>query len=507
LDGEANRLVGQTLEGRYRIEAVAGTGGFAVVYRALHVTLQRAVAVKVLRTDPTLGKEMRQRFEREARVLASLSHPNVVGVSDFGVAPAGDGVAGEGSDGQPYLVMELLEGRLLREVIDEGRLGLKRALGITRQVLEGLGHAHEHGVVHLDLKPTNILLQRDADGGDRVKILDFGFAKWFGNAARDDETPLTMMGHAYGTPGYMAPERMAGLPADARADLYAVGTILFEMIAGKRAYDGEGLQVMRAQLEEPIPRLPPLRPELRRTAAALDAVIHRAMAREPLERWGSATAMREALDKVPLPRRKRSVLPALGAVVLLAIAALVVGRWALRLRPELTGRPDTAAIPAIEEAAAAESSEGPAIGGRDPWADPLPPELEPFHRRLVAGERLRTSELGPLFSYVRTHPGDARPHLLFAWAYDRLGWREAVLQRYTRAHQEDPESRGDPRMLRDLLRLVTEQPVGGSAARVTATISDEQALPAIERVITALEPRPDAAVRVQWVRDRIARQE
>jgi hypothetical protein len=108
---------------------------------------------------------------------------------------------------------------------------------------------------------------------------------------------------------------------------------------------------------------------------------------------------------------------------------------------------------------------------------------------------------------VRTHPGDARPHLPFARAYDRIGWREAVLQRYTRAHQEDPESRGDPRMLRDLLRLVTEQPVGGSAARVTATIYDQQALPAIDRVIAALESRPDAVLRVQWVRERIARRE
>lgn len=494
MDGEADRLVGLTLEGRYLVEGVVGTGGFAVVYRARHVTLQRAVAVKVLRTDPALGDTMRSRFEREARVLATLSHPSIVGVTDFGVA-----------EDQPYLVMELLEGKLLREAIDEGGMTLARSLSIAKQILDGLAHAHEQGVVHLDLKPTNVLLQAGEGGRDRVKILDFGFAKWFGNAARDDETPLTMMGQAFGTPGYVAPERMSGLPADARADLYALGVILFEMVSGRRPYEGEGLEVMRAQLEEPIPSVAALRPELGATATALDAVVQRAMAREPTDRWPDAATMRAALDRVPVDRGRGGpfgrVLAAVGVLALVALGLVWV---LLDGKPERdpTGGQEPAAIPALVPEA--EEPGAPAIGGRDPWSEPIPPELEPFHRRLEAGERLRTSELAPLFSYVRTHPGDARPHLLFARAYMKLGWRDAVLQRYVRAHQDDPSSRGDPQMLRDLLLLATEAPAGGAAARAAASIYDREALPAIDRVLEALEGREEARLRVRWVRDRIA---
>jgi serine/threonine-protein kinase len=237
---------GHVLGGRYRIEGLLGGGGIGAVYRAVQLPLERPVAIKVLHDDMLSMKELRARFEREARVLSALTHPHVVSISDYGID--GD---------RPFLVMELLEGRTLEEVLREGEMTPELALQVTREILEGLAFAHQKGVAHRDLKPANVFLLRGRDGSEHVKLLDFGLARVVGpsKAASDDEVTLTKRGVVFGTPAYMSPEQASGTPADERSDVYSLGILLFEMLAGRRPFVGETrAEVLRGHLADPLPR-------------------------------------------------------------------------------------------------------------------------------------------------------------------------------------------------------------------------------------------------------------
>jgi eukaryotic-like serine/threonine-protein kinase len=266
--------------GPYEIKAVIGFGGMGEVYRAHDSRLNRDVAIKVLRGDGTAIAALRNRFEREARAVAALSHPNIVAVYDFGI---------EGD--QQYIVSELIEGESLRSLIKGKPVPVRKLVEIASQVAEGLAAAHAAGVVHRDLKPENIMVTKDG----RAKILDFGLARQTQPAseakAGPDETlvpgamkveNLTDVGAILGTAAYMSPEQALGHNSDFRSDQFSFGLILYELADGKQAFaKGSSVEVMAAIVrEEP----PPLGEKL---PAPLRWVIDRCLAKDPEQRYES----------------------------------------------------------------------------------------------------------------------------------------------------------------------------------------------------------------------------
>ncbi len=285
--------LGRTVDGRYRVETVLGSGGVGVVYRAEHIALGRKVALKVLASAFGADDALRRRFEREAKVLSALQHPHIVAVSDYGIV-----------DGTPFLVMELLEGRTLASLrAERGALEPPLALRLVRDVLRGLAFAHGRGVLHRDLKPANVFLQALPDDPYHVKLLDFGLAKVLSQeeALAEGDSTLTGSGVVLGTPTYMAPEQAAGDPADARADVYAVGVVLFELLTGQPPFSGRlRMEVMRAHMTEPPPRLHEVAPVLG-GHDALQAFLDRALAKDREARFADADEMLAALDALPEP--------------------------------------------------------------------------------------------------------------------------------------------------------------------------------------------------------------
>jgi eukaryotic-like serine/threonine-protein kinase len=246
---DADALLGTVVSDRYRITGKLGEGAMGVVYTAEHLHLRKRVALKVLHAEMSAVPDVVARFEREAVAASRIHHPNVVEATDFGLLPSG----------AFFLALEFLEGKTLRDVIDEAvtGLGVMRALRILRQVALGVERAHELNIVHRDLKPDNVMLiDRDGDR-DFAKVLDFGIARVpMDEVGKPDAKPLTRIGMVYGTPEYMAPEQAMGLPVDARADVYALGILLFEMLTGVRPFRNPNLvQLMAEQITAPVPRM------------------------------------------------------------------------------------------------------------------------------------------------------------------------------------------------------------------------------------------------------------
>ena len=240
-------MVGQTLA-HYRITAALGAGGMGEVYRATDTRLGRDVAVKVLPADLARDPERLARFEREAKLLASLNHPNIAHVYGFESAAPPDGPATH------FLAMELVEGEDLAERLTRGAIPVDEAIAIVRQVAEALDEAHEHGIVHRDLKPANVKVTEDG----KVKVLDFGLAKaWSGDGGGAvssgdvSQSPTlahtgTAAGVILGTAAYMSPEQARGRSVDRRTDIWAFGCVLYEMLTGRRAFGGETILEQRA---------------------------------------------------------------------------------------------------------------------------------------------------------------------------------------------------------------------------------------------------------------------
>jgi serine/threonine-protein kinase len=285
-------LVGVVLSGRYYIERVIGEGGMGAVYQAEHTHMRKRLAVKVLHPEMSRLPEVVARFEREAMAAAHIEHPNVAAATDFGKL----------EDGSFFLVLEYVEGKSLREAIAQGRLELGRALHIGRQIASALARAHALGIVHRDLKPENVMLVRRDDDSDFVKVLDFGIAKVpVGELVGEHKAPgqaLTQLGMVYGTPEYMAPEQALGQPVDARADLYALGAMMFEMIAGMRPFDHESkVTLLGMHVTAPIPRMADRAPEAN-IPLEIDAIVTRLLAKEATARFPDAKDLIEALDTV-----------------------------------------------------------------------------------------------------------------------------------------------------------------------------------------------------------------
>ena len=278
--------IGSVLDGRYRIDAILGSGGMGRVYRGEHTGIGKRVAIKVLHADLSRNREAAQRFQREAIASGRLDHPNIVGVSDFGIV----------EQGPCYLVMEVLEGEPLGARLErEKRIPWQEAVTILRGVLAGLAHAHERGVVHRDIKPDNVFLATK-DGDTVVKILDFGIAKLY--AGSPDDPASTRAGLTVGTPAYLSPEQAVGGEIKPQSDLYSATILLFEMITGRAPFeDKDPLAMLGAHVSRTPPTVAEVAPELG-VPQSLEAVIQRGLVKAQDERIASATEYMSLLDSV-----------------------------------------------------------------------------------------------------------------------------------------------------------------------------------------------------------------
>ncbi|MBV9312017.1 MAG: serine/threonine protein kinase [Solirubrobacterales bacterium] len=269
-------LLGTTLSGRYRLEARIGAGGMSTVYRALDETLQRQVAIKLMNREISSDSDQLERFRREARAVAQLSHPHIVGVID----------AGE-DDGRPYIVFEFVEGETLKDRIRRlGRLSVSEAVAYAIEITRALGAAHARHIVHRDVKPQNVLI--DEEGS--AKVTDFGIARTL------DEEGLTADGRVLGTTDYVSPEQALGQPVTGQSDLYSVGVVLYEMLTGEVPFKGESqVAVAMKHVREELPDVQAKRPEV---SAALAAVIDTATAKRPENRYADDAELIADLEDV-----------------------------------------------------------------------------------------------------------------------------------------------------------------------------------------------------------------
>jgi len=274
--------------GPYEIVSLLGSGGMGEVYRARDSRLRREVAIKVLPQGLSLDADRMRRFEQEALATAALNHPNILAVFDIGT-----------SDGSPYVVSELLEGETVRERLRVGSLATRKALDYSLQIAHGLAAAHEKGIIHRDLKPENLFITKDG----RVKILDFGLAKLTqvdpgssSHTSMPTATHGTEAGMVMGTPGYMSPEQVRGLPLDPRSDIFSFGAILYEMLSGKRAFHGDTpADTMSSILKEDPPDLSETN---RNISPALERIVHHCLEKNPEARFHSASDIAFDLEHV-----------------------------------------------------------------------------------------------------------------------------------------------------------------------------------------------------------------
>jgi eukaryotic-like serine/threonine-protein kinase len=274
----SDTLIGALFDGRYRIIRKLGSGGMANVYLAADEDLGRRVAIKILNDRHASDDQFVERFRREAKNAAGLSHPNIVSIYDRGEA-----------EGTYYIAMEYLEGRSLKErIVADGPLPIRDAIEVTRQILRAIGFAHRRGIVHRDIKPHNVLLVQDG-GDERFKVTDFGIS-------RTTASQMTEAGSIVGTAQYLSPEQARGAPVDQRSDVYSVGIVLYELLTGNLPFTGETpLEIAMKHLSE-VPKPPSeLRDEV---PADLDMIVLRALAKDPSDRFESAEEMEKELARV-----------------------------------------------------------------------------------------------------------------------------------------------------------------------------------------------------------------
>jgi serine/threonine-protein kinase len=289
-------LLGQTIDGRYKVEKMLGQGGMGIVYKAQHVILQKALAVKVLRADVSKDQEIMSRFRQEAQSASAIGSQHIIDISDFGQLP----------DGSTYFVMEFLGGRELTKVIESDRpIPPERVVDIGSQLCDALGAAHDRGIVHRDMKPDNVFLIKRGGSDDFVKVLDFGIAKVGGASSK-----LTKAGQVFGTPHYMSPEQCAGQGVDHRTDIYALGVILYELACGKVPFDADNLMGILTKhiYEKPIP-LHQLPPPVE-VPPGLEAVILRCLEKSPDHRYQTMAEVKADLSAFAAGRTPNAVVNA-----------------------------------------------------------------------------------------------------------------------------------------------------------------------------------------------------
>ena len=461
--------IGTLVQGRYRVLERLGAGGMGVVYRGERTELGRAVAIKFLHGFVAEDPSHQKRFQIEAQAMSQLSHPCCVSIIDFGL---------EG--GAPFMVMDFITGRTLRSRVHEGgALPVKQALSIMRQVLAGLAHAHERGIVHRDIKPDNIILTDAIGLGEQVRILDFGLAK-----LRDTAPNLTQ-GMPVGTPSYMAPEQIRGEEVDARTDLYSAGVLLFELLTGQKPFNAErAAAVMLKHQETPPPSLGSLMPNAG-FSPALEGLVRKALAKKPEERFQSAGDFASALEAlpeaavahaaVPLPktpleptltfpgararaRPSRRVMLGAGAAVLALIGTGVVLFLAkVQQKPPVESTTPAVVTDSVTGAPPPDTKPQQELA---PTPAPIPPEtlpgIEQIERWVRQGRR--DQSLRELAKLRKQHPTSAyAPYLEGQVNFDNLRW-EAGLDSYAAAIRNNPAYRSDPTLIRNVIRcLVSER--------------------------------------------------
>lgn len=406
---DGTRLVGDVapgalLGGRYRLIRKVGAGGMGEVYEAEHVLIHRRVAVKILQRNLASDPEAIERLQREAQSTSGIGHPNIVDSLDFGWS----------DDGQVFLVMEWLEGENLDQRLHRGPVDIATGLEIAAQAAAGLAEAHDRGTIHRDLKPANLFLTQDRRGALVVKVLDFGIAKLAAH-----QTKLTGTGVLVGTPNYMAPEQAFGEAVDARADIYALGVILYEILTGSVPFHADSPLAVLHQHTSRMP-VPPstLAPE-RGISPETELLVMRCLAKKPGERFASMHALAQAIDDVrrgatpsalppPAPvsdggddddlLRAAGVRSGRGrlvvALAVLGLAGSVIAVWLLyrdrdrgSARAPVTAPTDAPAIvaPALDAAPALPPDAAPP---RDPsWAERGQSKLSSFQARIAIGPR------------------------------------------------------------------------------------------------------------------------
>jgi serine/threonine-protein kinase len=284
---EMEALIGRTFGGRYRVSSIIGRGGNGYVFRARDLTMETDLAIKAMPRDLATDEQHVKRFNKEALSSSKLKHPNTIRVIDYGQAP----------DGYLYLVMELLEGQDLAKVLKkQGPMAWPRALHIVHQMAKAIGEAHQIGLVHRDLKPQNIFICDYHGEHDFVKVLDFGIAKFIEGAASEDA--ITQTGFICGTPGYIAPEQALGLTVSPRTDLYALGVILYELLAGHPPFRAEtAIATVMRHIHEPPPPMTRYWPDLV-VPAELERLVMALLAKDPAARPESTTAVAAWMDRV-----------------------------------------------------------------------------------------------------------------------------------------------------------------------------------------------------------------
>ena len=310
-DGDQQAWVGRVIDARYRVEAKLGEGGMGAVYVARHLKLQKRVALKVVRAELAGNGEVAIRFAREAMATAQFEHPHVASATDYGSLP----------EGGAYLVMQLVQGCSLRARLEQGPMPWRSACRLLSQVADALSAARASGIVHRDLKPDNILVEQREDGSELAKVLDFGIAHISPStgAAPEGAAPqraLTRAGAVIGTPGYMAPEQAVGDRVDHRADLYALGVVLWECIAGRELWDGPDITtIITRQVSEEPPGLTQVVGDAS-VPSELDTCVRQLLARRPQDRPDHAGEVRDLLRRLaegdqPGPARSAGVPPSI----------------------------------------------------------------------------------------------------------------------------------------------------------------------------------------------------
>ena len=350
--------IGQVLGGRYRLVELLGTGGMATIYRATDTGLGRDVALKLLRPEYLRDPDFSSRFRQEAQSAASLSHPNIVTVYDYGEDPSG-----------PYIVMELIDGEDLATILRRsGTLPPRQVARIGAGVARALAAAHARGLVHRDIKPGNVLIGTDG----QVKVVDFGIARAIA------EAQVTLPGTTLGSVHYFSPEQARGEPATAASDIYSLGIVLYEMLTGSRPWEGDSAaSVALARLSGPIPDPMTVRPSV---PPDLAAITRRALALDPRDRWASASVLADALDATLAPGGSAAAAGAAAAVAGGAATAgpadsragaVAAGALVGATVVSATARPNATGIPYAPDAYA---STDPGAAGAPP---PVPPATPP----------------------------------------------------------------------------------------------------------------------------------
>jgi Tol biopolymer transport system component len=374
------RVANGTRLGPYEIVEQLGAGGMGEVWKARDTRLDRSVAVKILPAEFAANAQLRSRFEREARTISQLSHPNICTLFDVGETSSE-----HDDDPMSYLVMELLDGETLADRVARGALSIRETLQIGAQIADALDRAHRAGIVHRDLKPGNIMLTKSG-----AKLLDFGLAKTAApSSAPFDATehrPLTQEGTILGTFQYMAPEQLEGLEADARTDIFALGAVLYEMATGKRAFSGSSKTSLIASIVSAEP--PPISSVQPLTPPAFEHVVRKCLAKDREARWQSAYDVAEELRWIseagssagvasPVARRRMNLQWA-GWIVAAIVAAAAIGYWRFAPKPvpprvvTAVAPPDNVAVSYIDGSIAL-SPDGRALAfvGREKGGKPM----------------------------------------------------------------------------------------------------------------------------------------